>query len=126
MKAYLIDPTTKSISEVDFNGDYRQIYTLIGPGVTTFTTVMINDERDTIFLDDEGFLHSKNLGWFRTAGYHQLLAGKGLVLGTNDEGDSTEPSISLEELKNSISFEGPPTEEQLDKILSISRWILDK
>lgn len=120
MKAYLIDPTTNTTSEVDYNGDYKQIYTLIGPGVHTFTTVMINEQQDTIFVDDEGFLYPKSLGWFRVASYHQLLAGKGLVLGTDEEGDSIEPTITLEELKEQISFECPPTPTQLDKILTIT------
>jgi len=30
MRAILIDPFTRTIKEVDYNGDYRQIYTFIG------------------------------------------------------------------------------------------------
>ena len=108
MKAYLIDPFAKTVSEVQYNGDYKTIYNLISSDnikVDTFTCVEINDQSDTIYVDDEGL--NKNLNqqaFFMFNG--TPLAGKGLVLGTDEEGDSQSPTITLQELmtENKIEF----------------------
>ena len=50
MKAYLIDAQARTVTETDYNGDYRHIHKLIG--VETFTVVRINDY-DSVFVDDE-------------------------------------------------------------------------
>ena len=37
-------------------------------------------------------------------GYREPLAGRGLVLGANAEGDTTSPKITMEKLTELISF----------------------
>ncbi len=101
MKAYLIDPFQQNVTEVEFNGDYREIYKLIA--CDCFTTVRINAQGDVIFLDDEGLLHGPT-DFFKHDSYPDPLAGKGLVLGTDAEGDSVAPNISFEELKAQVQF----------------------
>lgn len=116
MKAYLIDPFTKTVSEVDYDGNYQNIYKLISSDtnpVSTFTCVNVNEAEDTVFVDDEGLLDNMNTQqFFSLNGYP--LAGKGLVLGTNEDGESVTPSISLKEflMDNDISF---PTQEYIKK-----------
>lgn len=116
MKAYLIDPFAKNVTEVNYDGNYKNIYKLISSEtnpVSTFTCVNVNEAEDTVFVDDEGLLGDMNSQQFFTLNGYPL-AGKGLVLGTNEDGDSVEPSISLKEflMDNEITF---PTQEYMRK-----------
>lgn len=104
MRSYLIDPHTQQITEVEHNGDYRQIYEFIQ--ARPFTVVTINDKRDGIFVDDEG-LYREGQRFFKLEGYEQPIAGRGLVLGCDDEGETVAPTITLSELKGRISWVRP-------------------
>ena len=56
MKAYLIDPKEQTITQVEYDAsDYRNISRTIG--CSYFTTVVLNEHDDTIYLDDEGLLY---------------------------------------------------------------------
>lgn len=105
MKAYLIDPFTRTVSQVEYSGDYQQIYSFID--CDTFTCADFNDKGDTVFVDDEGLINGKPQEFFLVDGYPTPLAGKGLVLGTNQEGESVEPSITLSELDDAIQWISP-------------------
>ena len=109
MNAFLINPFTKTITSVDYNGDYKSIYSLLGRGVSAFDCVGIIDE-DTIYVDDEGLFKSDqayfqcrlgNEGDYEETYYHPL-AGIGLVLGGDEDGDSVSPGITLEALTDRI------------------------
>lgn len=102
MKAYLIDPIAQSVTEVEYSGNYKDIYPLIDAEL--FTTVEINGTGDTIFVDDEGLLNGNPHGWFAYADYPQPLRGRGLCLGSDDEGESVAPSITIDELREKIVF----------------------
>lgn len=103
MKGYVIDPEQQTITEIEHNGDYRQIYELIDNGGSPFCTVRISAANDIIFLDDEGLLKDPEF-FFCVSGYAQPLAGKGLVLAIDDEGETVAARISLEALTDMISF----------------------
>lgn len=105
MKAILIDPFNETVTEVEHNGDYKNIYKLLSHPehpVSLFTVVNI-EHNDAIFLDDEGLLKDPK-HFFVWEGYEQPLAGKGLVLGTNDEGDSISPVSTLNDIRKRVSF----------------------
>ena len=42
--------------------------------------------------------------FFTIGDSEQPLAGNGLILGTNDEGESIEPSVTVEEVKEITKF----------------------
>jgi hypothetical protein len=116
MKAILIDPFNKTVTEVEHNGNYKHIYELLSHEthpVDCFTAVGI-DNGDTIFVDDEG-LFKEPTEFFVYLGYDQPLAGKGLVLGCNDDGDSVAPVSTLEQVKKHIVW---MEDIQLDRIES--------
>ena len=98
-KGILIDPKEKSLSYVEYDGNYRSIYPLID--ADTFDIVYIT-ETETIFVDDEG-LH-KNPRYFFVYENSQPLAGKGLILGTNSNGDSVSTTLTIEDIKDKITF----------------------
>lgn len=91
MKAFLIDPSVQTITEVEYSGDYKQIYDLID--CHTFDVVYI-DESHCIYVDDEGLMKPNLFFWLEGL-TPTPLAGKALVLGTDDEGESIAPTIEL-------------------------------
>ena len=106
MKAFLIDPYTQTVTATTYSGDYNDIYGKIDCDI--FTCVTFNEDEDTIFIDDEGLVNGKEQAFFRVidtpSGDSYPLMGKGLVLGTNEEGESVEPKVTLEKLKRQIQF----------------------
>lgn len=102
MKAYLIDPHKREITQVEYDGNWKSIAPMIH--CRLFDLVILDDEtRDGVFVDDEG-LFVENQKYFFIEGFHQLFAGYGLVLGIDDEGESVEPKLSLEEVQARIRF----------------------
>ena len=108
-KAFLIDPyvlqvedgvltlsTESAIRELTFNGDWRTISPLISPpGQTVDTFDVVYFDPDTVYVDDNGLWGASH--FFQIDGM-QPLAGRGLVLGTDDEGDSIAPTTTLDAL----------------------------
>lgn len=107
MRAILIDPVAKTVSEVEYNGDYRQIDVLLsdkdnGLNVDCFTVVSIDDD-DDIFVDDEGLLKDPK-HFFVWKGYGQPLAGRGLILGHRGDGESIATTLKLDEVRDNVAF----------------------
>ena len=100
LRAFLIDPEAKTITQVTHNGDYKQIYEFIK--CDCFTVVQL-DKVNCIYVDDEGLLNNPRY-FFTIKGYPQPLAGRGLVLGTDDEGDTTGTTIKMSWLQDNIGF----------------------
>lgn len=126
MKAFLIDPFQKQISEIEYSGIYQDIYSLLD--IDLFTVVTITGDRDAIFVDDEGLLKDPEKQSFFYVSHesgilhgHVMLAGKGLVLGCNNDGESVEPKITIELLKERIHW-AMPSEAMMEaeKLLSES------
>jgi len=113
MRAILIDPFTQTIEEVDYSGDYKDIYTLIECDL--FTTVYCLE--DTLFVDDEG-LYVKDQRYFKVAGYAQPLAGRGLLIGTDADGENTDAKTRLNILEKVIQWcpEGMSVEPRFEAI----------
>ena len=102
MKAILINVKDQSITEVEHDNTLDNIYDLLN--CRTFDVVRI-DEVDSIYVDDEGLFVEDQL-FFEFGGDAQAvrLAGNGLILGVDDEGNSTRPNITLEEVKGRVGF----------------------
>jgi len=70
MRAILIDPFNETVTEVEHNGDYREIYKLLSHEtvkVDTFTVIGI-DHNDAIYVDDNSLLGTPRQG---TNPWHQ-------------------------------------------------------
>ena len=104
MKAILIDPFDESVSEVDYNGDYKEICNLINCG--PIDCVRLDDTND-VYIDDEGLLKNPTR-YFRIFSYKTMslhtLAGKGLILGHDDEGKSIATTLDVNEYAKTIQF----------------------
>jgi hypothetical protein len=103
MKAILIDPFAQTVMEVEYDGDWQKISKIIG--CQWFSTAGLRNG-DTIYVDDEGMFAGET-AFFRHNDYPQPLAGKGLILGTDDEGESVEPKLGVSDHASKITFVMP-------------------
>ena len=100
MKAILIDPINRTITEVDHSGDFHEIYKLCD--FETFTCITVDQNQDTLYIDDEGLLKITD-AFFLFDSYPQPLAGKGLLLGTK-KGESVSCKMTLDQVKAKVKF----------------------
>lgn len=103
MKAYLINSETKTITPVDYNGDYKTIYTHIGCDLFDVVYAESGGHRISIFVDDEGLLTNPQ-HFFMLEGWADPLAGNGLVLGDVDEEGETLAAPDDLDLSPTITF----------------------
>lgn len=109
IKAILIDPFACTVTEVQYEGDdYKQIYPLISHEtmkVDCFTGAYPASLAgyDAVYVDDEGLFKNPQR-FFLIPSNGQPLAGKGLVVGANDEGESISAETKLESLKREVVF----------------------
>ncbi len=101
MKAYHLDPTEMTMTVIDYSGDWREIALLLS--CKLFTTVQINRLGDTLYVDDEGLLCDPQ-HWILHRPSGQWFAGKGLILGSDSDGDSTSPACPLAEVRRDFAL----------------------
>jgi hypothetical protein len=99
MKGYLINPEEKTVEVVEVGDGIDDIKTHIEASL--FDVVRL-PHNDAIYVDDEG-LYDKH-DYFAIEGYLNPLAGRGLVLGTDSEGESTDPIHELMDIANMVKF----------------------
>ena len=97
MRGILINPFDQTIKEVVYTGDFREIYSLID--CRTFDAVMLSDA-DDLYIDDEGLL--KDNRYFSWSGRN--FAGKGLILGHDDEGETIATTYDLQEVVDRVEW----------------------
>ena len=100
MKAILIDVINKEVREVEHDDTLESIYKHVDCG--TFDVVRI-DNLNSIYIDDEGlFIEDQQFFNYVIDLRVASLAGNGLILGVDDEGNTIEPTLTLEEVKSSV------------------------
>ena len=117
MKAILIDVKTQEIKEVEHDNTLQNIYDLID--CRAFDLVRIDDV-NSIFVDDEGLLKA-NL-YFEYSGGSRVfqLAGNGLVLGVDDEGNSISPTLTVEDVEGKVNF--LPEGFKVEPYMEVTAW----
>lgn len=103
-RAILIDPVARTITEVQWNGDFHHIYQLTD--CDQYDCARINEHGDGIYIDDEG-LYKEDQVFFHHADYPNPLAGKGLILGCDKYGESVAPHTTLDEVRSKLSWVTP-------------------
>ncbi len=109
VRAILIDPFACKVSEVEHDAnDYTQMYPLLSHEsmpVDTFTTIVSDllQPGEAIFVDDDGLLKPCSR-FFVFAGFHQPLAGKGLILGADRRGNTTAATSRLHTIEQAVIF----------------------
>jgi hypothetical protein len=105
MKAILINPEFQTITEVEFTGDHRAIYSHLGKGVDTFDVAQPKPG-ESIYVDDEGLLKADDgmeSHFFEWEGL-TMFAGNGLVLGCDADGNTTDTSYTVEEVRDLVHW----------------------
>lgn len=102
VKAVLINPYEESVTDITYDAsDYKNVYPLIR--CSCFTVARLTD--DDILIDDEGLLKVDNsTKFFKVNGYPQPLAGYGLVVGTDDEGETVSVTHDAKYYRQKIQF----------------------
>ena len=94
MRAILIDPAKQTVTEVDYDGNFRSINKLID--CQTFAVPYVLENEDSLYVDDEGLWGATH--FFTIEGYPEPLAGKCLILGTDEDGESVAAKSDIEDL----------------------------
>lgn len=103
MRALVINPNTKTVDEVFCDGSLRDIYRLTQTQVITSIVV---DQDHHMYLDDEGLLR-QNPRFFLFARYPQPLAGCGLILAHDREGNEVSTTLSLSAIRGAVQWARP-------------------
>lgn len=104
MKAILIDPYKETVTEVDYSGNFEDINQLLDS--RCFTVVHLDEKGNDLYVDDEGLLRG-NLSFekfIKMSSYPEPLVGKGLVLGSDNMGDSKDTTLTIDEVKSMVQF----------------------
>jgi hypothetical protein len=97
--AILIDAVNRVIDEVEIT-DYKDIQKQIG--CDTFESAhRFHDNGDTLYVDGEGLLNGTKHGFYFRG---KLLAGNGLVVGSNAEGDTTDAANRMGLIQSMVTF----------------------
>lgn len=99
MRAILIDPENKEVREVEIVGDLGSWYRAIDCTCVCMSYDFENG--DSLVMDDEGAL-APNHYWSMPG--LQPLAGKALVVGVSDYGDSAPCKSSLDWIRSKVIF----------------------
>ena len=113
MRSIVICPWTETIKEAEHNGDYRDIYRLLSHGrhkVETFTVAATFHNRDILYVDDNGLITDLILPRFAVAWVPQALAGRGVLIGSNEIGKSISAKTSLANVKKMVWWIDPTTD----------------
>jgi hypothetical protein len=115
MRAILIDPEKRTITEIPFEGDYRKIQAILG--CRSFTTGSrplngsLEEGFDSLYASDDYLDEDRDdpRFWFqvdadRNPPSSYPIAGLGLIQGVDEEGAARDARISIEELTARITF----------------------
>lgn len=108
MRAILIDPHEQQITEVDYDGNYTSIYKHIHADTFDVVTFQQSSAKhtETVFVDDNGLLNVPHQAYFYIIGYPSPLAGYGLILGCDSQGESISTKLTLDQVNAIVTFLG--------------------
>lgn len=101
MRAILINPEKKEITEIQIGDDYKEIYKVID--CECFSAPVIYDNNDALYCDDEGLFVPQKGGIIMTDWNYPIL-GKMLILGTDNDGNSTNAKSNIEFFTDNITW----------------------
>lgn len=104
MRAIKIDATNRTIQEFDLPSQEGEQLAAMQKVVGGYICHAGEINGDDLYVNDEGLLGISVGAPFFEIGLHQPFAGNGLIVGHNDEGDTTPATVSLDEVKRRTSF----------------------
>jgi hypothetical protein len=107
LKAILIDPATRSITEVEYKGVYTDIYALIKNDGSPFDVRPLRGTDSVVYFDDEFLLKVKEgetKPYMFINGVPDPLGGRALVVGTKD-GNDVDTELNVEDIEDNVRFQ---------------------
>lgn len=103
MRAVLIDPLTKTVTDVEIGDSLRELYHALGDDVTSADIVTL-DAHHICWIDGVGLLKHRP-GPFFSFDFKptSVFSGRGLILG-DDDGDRCDAIVSADILEAVVSF----------------------
>lgn len=117
IKAISIDPTTKTIEEVEIEANNLvALYKHIGCRTIDFVCRMPNG--DALIVDDEALLSEPQPPAFKFAYFLHRIHGKALVVGSNKNGRTIGPKLTIQNVRNLTKFLGEVRTEPFIDVIS--------
>lgn len=98
MKAILVDPKNKTVEKINLKEGYN-LREILGCDCVSGTYA---SRKDFIYVDDMGLLKENYLFFYN--GYPSPLAGKSLILGIGEFGESEDCNLTVQQVKRNIQF----------------------
>lgn len=109
MKAILIDPERRKIEAIELPDDDAAIAEAMRCviGCTDMDYGLIDDMRDTIWVDGSGLKNQRPIEAFKLHGFQRNpYAGKAIIIGAEEGGKTCAPFIPIEILRADIVWLG--------------------
>lgn len=101
MRAIIINPEKKEVTEIQIGSDYKEIYKAIS--CDTFSCPITYDNNDSLYCDDEGLFKPQKGGVIMEDWVYPIL-GKMLVLGTDENGESVDAKSDIKFFTDRITW----------------------
>jgi hypothetical protein len=101
MRAILINAANRTVEAIELESGLKPIYEAIG--CTCFGGFEYNHHGDYVYYDDES-LFSNPQHFVELSDEYQPIAGNLLIVGTDDQGNSTDVVCTVDDIKNDIIF----------------------
>jgi hypothetical protein len=107
MKVILIDPIRHSVGLLECSKGIDAMYALLtdkpnGLVCDCFTAIQL-DRRNALYVDDNGLLKDPRY-FFIWRGYQQPLAGRGLIMGVREDGESISTNLDPASVIKNVQF----------------------
>lgn len=109
MRAILIDPRSRSITEIDIANDYKAMQNALKYDLNerlVFQEIVV-DEGEGLYVDEEGLM---KIGLSKFNIDQFSIAGKGLICGYDKEGETVDTKMTVEQVKELIVWSDDVTD----------------
>lgn len=103
IKAILIDPVAKLVTEVMVENELEAFYRILHCGTIEAAYPEWMEGYNHLYVDEEG-LFKEGQVFFRILGVSQPLAGRALVVGGNEDGDTVDATTTLSEVLAAVRW----------------------
>lgn len=105
MRSIIIDAVNRNVREHEHDGNYRAIQAAVGGG---FDGAGVLDHggavESRLYVHDDGLLNGTQDFFFLPLFYPQPLAGNGIIVGMDGEGETVATPIDIEMVRSNIRW----------------------
>jgi hypothetical protein len=106
MKAIIISVENRLMFKVDLSDSYEErreeLEKILGYSCMTVGGYL--NEHNVLYVDDNGLLKDPTMFIYAPTVYPEMLAGNGVIIGVNDEGETVDCTVSLKEVSARVAI----------------------